>query len=121
MGIDHRQESGPGPIIAPARADRLDAAARVLTALAACTLLAAVLTVGFDAWHRTRPVATAPARCLTATELVLAPAGTRGRHPQLLHPGVDLRYDPNLPPLPAGLLDPGLAGILPTARRPEPP
>ena len=90
-------------------------------ALAAATLLAAVLVVGMDAWHRTRPVPTALACCLTATELVLAPAGTPGRHPQLLHPGVDLRHDPNLPPLPAGLLDPRLPCISSPAPRPEVP
>jgi hypothetical protein len=74
-----------------------------LSALAALAVLAVLLTAGLQAWHLRRPVPIALARCLGATELVLAPAGTPRRHPQLLHPAVDLRHAPHLPPLPAGL------------------
>jgi hypothetical protein len=85
------------------RADRLDTARRLISVLAAAAVLAVMLTAGLQAWYQRRPVPIALARCLAATELVLAPAGTPRRHPQLLHPAVDLRHTPHLPPLPAGL------------------
>ncbi len=83
-------------------ADRMEAARRLLSVLAASVVLAAVSAVGLQIWYQTRPLPVALAGCLAATELVLAPAGTPDRHPRLLHPAVDLRHGPHLPPLPAG-------------------
>jgi len=69
-----------------------------LAAAAAVPLIVGGLLVGLSVWNGTRPVPTALVRCLAATELVLAPSGTRARHPVLMHPGVDLRHAPYLPP-----------------------
>lgn len=84
-------------------ADRLEPARRLLTVLAAVVLLAVALTVGLQAWQQVRPPSIVPARCLAVTELVLSPAGTPARHPQLRHPAVDPRQAPSLPPLPKGV------------------
>jgi hypothetical protein len=102
MGSHHPKAGQTGPLMPAFGADRLDAARRLLSVLAASAVLAALSTVGLQTCYQARPLPIALARCLAATELVLAPAGTPARHQRLLHPAVDLRHAPHLPPLPPG-------------------
>ena len=90
----------PDTLLKPARhtSARLQGARRLLT-LALVLSTVVVAAVAADLWlraaDRNRPDQ-AWMQILTLSAPALWPAGTARRHPETMHPGVDLRFTPGL-------------------------
>ena len=99
--------------------DRLKDAA-MLALVSVAIAVVALTSLALDPWVRSRPAlsrSAAAVRQLELSTLAWLPSGRALRHPDLSHPGVDLRPSPRWPLPPVApehlLLDPSAAAVRP--------